>query len=112
MTSLFFMAASNLIVQSRIEARERLAGRRNLPAGRIVNSKPPSWLFLPLAEAPGLDELPVDVNGVVDVEDEAFAAVEEAEAEKVVVDEGRRRVQDRVPEECERRAAGFAALVQ
>ena len=38
--------------------------------------------------APGLGVLPTDVGGVVEMEQEAFAAIEEAEAEDVVLEEG------------------------
>ena len=57
--------------------------------------------------APGFGVLPADVGGVVEVEQEAFAAVEEAEAEDVVPEEGegggRRR-------RSSRRRAGAAGL--
>ena len=46
------------------------------------------YSFLALAQAPGFDELPVDVDGVVEVKQQAFAAIEKAEAEKVVIDKG------------------------
>jgi len=39
------------------------------------------------AGLPEFYELPVDVDGVVEVEDEAFGAIEEAQAEEVVFDE-------------------------
>src|ERR1700675_4531036 len=55
--------------------------------------------FPSLPQPPRLDELPVHVYGMVDVQQEAFAAVEEAEAEKVGVDKRRQRVERRVPDE-------------
>jgi hypothetical protein len=55
-------------------------------------------LFFALPDPPGLDELPVDVDGVVQVQQQAFAAIEKAEPEKVVIEEGRRRIRNRVPE--------------
>jgi len=66
------------------------------------------FLFRFLANFPGFDELPVDVDGVVQVEDEAFAAIEEAQADEVVVEEGGGGVGDGVPEECWPGAAGAA----
>ena len=39
-------------------------------------------------DLPGLGVLPAGVGGVVEVEEEALAAVEEAEAEEIVSEEG------------------------
>jgi hypothetical protein len=35
-------------------------------------------LFFSLAEPPGFDELPVDVDGVVQMKEQSFAAVEKS----------------------------------
>src|ERR1039458_6924554 len=56
-------------------------------------------LLLALRGPPGLDELPVDVNGVVEVQEQALAAIQKAEPENVVIDEGCGGIQDGVPEE-------------
>src|SRR4051794_39521936 len=55
--------------------------------------------LLPLSQPPRLDELPVDVDGVVDVQQEPLAAIEKAQAQKVVVDECCQRIEHRVPDE-------------
>ena len=59
-----------------------------------------------LADPPGFNELPVNVDGVVQVQQEAFASVKEAEAEDVVVDEGCPGVEESVPDEDREKAAG------
>ena len=56
--------------------------------------------------APGLGVLPADVGGVIEVEQEALAAVEEAEAEDVVPEEGEGGDEEDVPVEREQIAAG------
>lgn len=62
-----------------------------------------------LVGGPGFDVLPVDVAGVVEVEEETFFSVEEAGAEDVVVDEGERGVEDGIGEEGWSGFAGLAA---
>lgn len=57
---------------------------------------------------PGFGVFPTDVDGVVEVEEEAFASVEEAEAEDIVIDEGGCGVEDDVPDEGDGGAADFA----
>ncbi len=64
---------------------------------------------MPAGEFPGLGVLPADVDRVVEVEQQTFAAVEEAEADDVVVGERCQRVEDDVPDEAEGVAAGLAA---
>ncbi len=56
--------------------------------------------------APGLGVLPTDVGGVVEVEQETFAAVEEAEAEDVVPQEGEDGNEEDVPVKGQQVAAG------
>jgi hypothetical protein len=53
--------------------------------------------------------LPADVDGMVDVKLEAFAAIEEAEAKDVVVEEGEHGVQNCVDEVSDRVVADLAA---
>src|SRR3984957_9622474 len=55
-------------------------------------------------EFPGFGVFPGDVDSVVEVQQEAFAAVEEAEAKEIVVDERCQRAQDDV----DRAEADFA----
>jgi len=63
------------------------------------------WLFLPQPEPPGFDELPVDVNGVVEVQEQALAAIQKAQAEEIVVGKRRGRIQDRISYESGKRLA-------
>ncbi len=58
--------------------------------------------------APGLGVLPTDVGGMVEVEQESFASVEEAEAEDVIFEEGEVGDGEDVPVEGEGAAAGAA----
>src|ERR1035437_4780518 len=44
------------------------------------------------AEPPGFDELPVDINRVVQVQQQALAAIQKTQPENVVVEKGRRRI--------------------
>ena len=57
---------------------------------------------------PGFGVFPTDVGGVVEVEEEAGAAIEEAEAEDVVLDEGKRRVDEGHGQELGEAEAGAA----
>ena len=41
-----------------------------------------------LGDAPGFGAFEAEVGGVIDVDEEAFAAVEEAEAEEIILEEG------------------------
>ncbi len=59
-------------------------------------------------DAPGFGVLPADVGGVIEVHEQAFAAVEKAEAEEIVLDEGEARDDGDVPVEGDGGAAGFA----
>ena len=52
----------------------------------------------PAADFPGLSVLPRDINSVVEVQEEPFAAIEKAEAKKVVIDERREWAEDDVDE--------------
>jgi hypothetical protein len=54
-------------------------------------------LLLALPQPPGLDELPVNVDGVVEVQQQTLAAIEKAETEEIVIDEGGGWVSNRVP---------------
>jgi hypothetical protein len=56
-------------------------------------------------QVPGFGVLPADVGGVVEVEQETFAAIEEAEAEDVVPEEGEDGDCDYVGEEGDEVAA-------
>src|ERR1022692_1765616 len=57
------------------------------------------WLRSVLAcEFPRLGVFPRDVAGMVEVQEQALAAVEKAEAEEVVIDERRKRPQDDMDE--------------
>ena len=60
-----------------------------------------------LSGAPGFGVLPTDVGGVVEVEEEPFAAIEEAQAEDVVPEEGEGGDDGYVPDEDGKEAAGF-----
>jgi hypothetical protein len=62
-----------------------------------------------LVGGPSLDVLPVDVAGVVEMEEETFFAIEKASAEDVVVEEGERGVEDCVGEEGDGGLAGLSA---
>jgi len=66
---------------------------------RGIERRLPLDLLPALAHPPGLDELPMDVDGVVQVQQQAFAAIQKAETEKVVVDEGGPGIQHGVPQE-------------
>src|SRR5580698_817083 len=54
--------------------------------------------FVLTCEFPCLRIFPRDINRMVEVEEQAFAAIEKSEAEKIVVDECRERAQDDVEE--------------
>jgi hypothetical protein len=58
------------------------------------------------SEFPCLRVFPGDVNRVVEVEKQSFAAIKEAEAKKIVVDECRQRAQNYVEETESASAAG------
>ena len=51
------------------------------------------------ANPPGLDEFPMNVDRVIQVQQQTLAPVQKSQAKKVVVDKGRARVQQRIPDE-------------
>ena len=69
-------------------------------------------LLLALTKPPGFDELPVDVDGVVQVEKQPLASIQESQTEKVVIDEGCGGVGHGVPQESRPRVTGAAFLVK
>jgi hypothetical protein len=54
----------------------------------------------------------MDVHGMIDVQDQAFAAVEKPKPEKVVVDKCCHGIRHAVPQKCGKRLAGSSALVE
>src|SRR6202021_2953988 len=54
---------------------------------------------------PGFHELPVHVGRMIQVEDQAFPAIDKSAAKNVVLDEGERWIEDRIRDEDEERIA-------
>ena len=80
-------------------------------AGYRAGTREVAGLELGLGEfggAPGFGVLPTDVGRVVEMKQEAFAAVKEADAEDVVPDEGEDGDEGYVPDEGGEGAAGFS----
>ena len=73
-------------------------GIRLKPGGGLETA---SFFGLLSGVFPGFGVFPAYVYGVVEVEEQAFASVEEAESEEVVVDEGGDGIEDDVPDEGE-----------
>jgi hypothetical protein len=76
---------------------------------RALNSLFTTHYSLAFARAlPGLRILPAGVDGVVEVQQEAFAAIEEAEAQEIVSEEGEDGADQDVVKESEAGGAGVA----
>jgi len=67
------------------------------------------FVLLP-ADPPCLDEFPVDVDGVVEMQEQPFAAIEKTEAENVVVEKGGSGIKQGVAEKGGPGTAGATAL--
>jgi hypothetical protein len=65
-----------------------------------------------LPKPPGLDEFPVDINRVIEMKQQAFAAIEKAQPEKVVIYKGRSRVGYGVPQKSVNGLTNSAFLVE
>src|SRR5215472_7786478 len=85
--------------KNRTRTRSRINGLHGILRTNPRPYKPaPATLLLAAAQFPRFGVLPGDVNGVIQVQQQAFAPVEKSETEKVVVDKGEPGPQHNVAE--------------